>query len=204
LPAELAKLMQLGDKPAPNGEIEKANLSETDEQPRVTRRHLQIRAGQRSEIIASGVYDKLPVLVNDRGQLCGQTYNQAQGIFAVKTFPQQDGRVQLELAPELHHDQPRQRWVGSQGVLRLESGRPKEEFADLAIRAELASGGMLVLSSLPNRTGSMGHHFFTENNGKLEQKLLIVRLSQTQQDGLFNLPDTPDALKLGEHEEVAK
>ena len=45
----------------------------------------------------------------------GQTYNQAQGIFAVKSFPQPDGRVRLELVPELHHDQPRQRWVGEPG-----------------------------------------------------------------------------------------
>jgi hypothetical protein len=35
----------------------------------------------------------------------------------------------------------------------------------------------------------LGHYFFTENNGNLEQKLLIVRLSQTQNDGLFSPPE---------------
>ena len=54
---------------------------------------------------------------------------------------------------------------------------------------------MLVLTSLPNRQGSLGHHFFTETNGRLEQKLLIIRLSQTQHDGLF-VP--PEPLRLDE------
>ena len=146
--------------------------------------------GQRSEILASGVYPQLPVLMCESGQLCGQTYNQAQGVFAVKSFPQPDGRVRLELAPELQHDQPRQRWVGGQGMLRLEASRPKREFDDMTLSTDLAPGAMLVLSSLPNRPGSLGHHFFTESEGgRREQKLLIVRLSQTQHDGLFNPPE---------------
>ena len=80
----------------------------------------------------------------------------------MKSFPQPDGRVRLELVPELHHGQPRQRWIGEQGVLRLDASRPKRTFDDLALSAELAPGAMLVLSSLPNRPGSLGHHFFTE------------------------------------------
>jgi hypothetical protein len=57
---------------------------------------------------------------------------------------------------------------------------------------------MLILGSLPSRSGSLGHHFFTkENNGRLEQKLLIVRLSQTQHDGLF---DPPEPLNLESRE----
>ncbi len=113
----------------------------------------------------------------------------------MKSFPQPDGRVRLELVPELHHDQPRQRWVGNQGMFHLDASRPKRVFDDMTMSADLAPGAMLVLSSLPNRPGSLGHHFFTENGERLEQKLLIVRLSQTQHDGLFN---PPEPLKLEE------
>ena len=182
LPVELSKLLELSGKPAPTGEIEGAEISDLETQPRVVRRHLQLRAGQRGEIIASGVYPQLPVLVRQSGQLSGQTYNQAQGIFAVKSLPQPDGQVRLELVPELHYDQPRQRWVGNQGILRLEASRPKQEFDDMTIAADLSPGTALILSSLSNRPGSLGHHFFTENDGQLEQKLLVVRLSQTQHD----------------------
>jgi hypothetical protein len=102
----------------------------------------------------------------------------------------------LELVPELHHDQPRRRWdVGDQGVLTLESDKPREVFDDMTISADLAPGAMVILSSLPNRPGSLGHYFLTQNNGQLEQRLLIVRLSQTQPIGLFR---PPEPLKLEE------
>ena len=46
---------------------------------------------------------------------------------------------------------------------------------------------MLVLTCLPDRPGSLGHRFFThECAGQAEQKLLVIRLSQTQHDGLFS------------------
>jgi hypothetical protein len=189
MPGELSKLMELTDKPAPAAQTEGQRIENLQSDPRVVRRHLQLRAGQRSEIIASGIYPQLPVLVCESGRISGQTYDQAQGIFAVKSHPQLDGRVRLELVPELHHDQPRQRWVGNQGMLRLENSRPKKVYDDMALTADLAPGAMLILSSLPSRPGSLGHHFFTENEPRQEQKLLIVRLAQTQHDGLFSPPE---------------
>ncbi|MCE5267856.1 MAG: hypothetical protein LLG00_08215 [Planctomycetaceae bacterium] len=193
MPEELSKLLELADKPAPTQQTEGAKVEQMDAEPRVTRRHLQLRAGQRSEILASSIYPQLPVLVHTAGQLSGQTYTDAQGLFAAKSFPQPDGRVRLELVPELHHGEPRQRWVGGQGMLRLETGRAKQVYEDMTLTADLAPGAMLVLTCLPNRAGSLGHHFFTQSEGRLEQKLLLIRLSQTQHDGLFN---PPESLKL--------
>ncbi len=198
MPAELSKLLELSDKPAPSDQVEGTKVENLESEPRVVRRHLQLRAGQRSEIIASSVYPQLPVLVCESGRISGQTYEQAQGIFAVKSFPQPDGRVRLELVPELHHDQPRQRWVGDRGVLLLDTSRPKNVYDEMAMTADLAPGAMLILSSLSNRPGSLGHHFFTQSDARLEQKLLIVRLAQTQHDGLFS---PPEPLKLEEQRE---
>jgi hypothetical protein len=197
IPDQLAKLMQLTDKPPPSAEPISAKIDELESQPRVVRRHLQIRAGRRSEIITSAVYAELPVLMSEPGQLCGQTYHQAQAIFSVRSFPQPDGRVRLQLVPELQHGQPLQRWIGEQGMMRLDASRPKRTFDDLALSTELSPGAMLVLSSLSSRPGSLGHHFFTEkqDEGRLEQKLLLIRLAQTQHDGLFS---PPEPLKLDE------
>jgi hypothetical protein len=189
MPVELEELLELGDNPAPAEEQSGTKATKLDEEPRVLRRFLQLPAQKRGEVIASGVYPQLPVLVSASGQLSGQTYQQAQGIFAVKSFPQPDGRVRLELVPELHYGQPRQRWVGDQGMMRLEAGRAKRVYDDMTIAAEFAPGTILVLSSLPNRQGSLGHYFFTENDGRLQQKLLLIRLAQTQHDGLFNPPE---------------
>jgi hypothetical protein len=191
MPMELSKLMELGDKPAANGKIEESNVKNIDMKPHVLRQHSQLRPGRRSEIQASGVYEQLPVLVSDDGRLRGQTYSQAQGLFALKAFPQPDGQVRLELVPELHHGQHRQKWEVEQGAaMRLVVERPKDVFDTLAISANLSPGALLVLSSLPNRPGSLGHHFFTEKSEREEQKLLVVRLSQTQHDTLFD-PSQP-------------
>jgi len=188
LPVALSELLQLSDKPVPDGDVETGVTDDPialDWQPQVLRRHLQLRTGRRSEILASGVYDELPVLISDRGQVCGQTYSKAQALLGVTAVAQGDGQVRLQLVPELHHDEVRQRWVGRQGMMRLKTDRPRRTFDEMGICAALSPGSMLVLGSLANRPGSLGHHFFTEDSGQLEQKLLLVRLSQTQHDELF-------------------
>ena len=188
MPIALSKLMELGDKPAASGELPATEPTEFADQPRVLRRHLQLPAGRRSEIVTSGVYDRLPVLICEAGQLGGQTYHQAQTLLALRTFPQDDGRVRLELMPELHHGEPSGRWVGNQAMMRLETQRPRRVFDEMAVSATLSPGAMLVISSLPQRPGSLGHHFFTEDGERLEQKLLVIRLSQTQHDELSSPP----------------
>ena len=190
IPVGLSQLLELGDKPVPSGASNQTNLGDFSSEPRVLRRHLQLRAGRRSEIVTSGVHDELPVLIADPDGLRGQTYSKAQGVLAVKAFSERDGRVRLDLVPELHYGESQQRYVGTQGALRLEAGRPRRAFDPMAVSATLAPGHMLVLSSLPSRPGSLGHHFFTqESGGQLEQKLLVIRLAQTQHDDLFALQD---------------
>ncbi len=188
IPATLSKLLKLKDGLQPTGEANQIDVAELASGSPPVRRYLQIRAGRRQEIIASGVYDHLPVLISEPGQIGGQTYSQAQAVLAVKSFPQGDGGVRVELVPEVHHGQPRQRYVGRQGMWRLEAGREQRVFEEMGFSATLSPGCMLLVSSLPNRPGSLGHHFFTEEDGKLEQKLLVLRLAQTQHDGLFGPP----------------
>jgi hypothetical protein len=189
--------MELKEKPTAAGDPQKVNLADVETTPKVTLRHLQTRAGQRSEIVASGIYDQLPVLLSEAGEIRGQTYAQAQGIFALAASPQPDSRVQLDLIPEIHHDHSRQHWVGDQAMWRLEAGRPKRAFDDMKITAVLAPGSMLLMGSQPNRAGSLGHEFFREGTGhdnRWEQKLILVRLIQTQHDDLV----TPPPLTLGQ------
>lgn len=193
IPVALSELMELNDKPAANGGEQATKISELAEEPKVLRRNMQTRNGQRGEIVASGVYDELPLLLCCPDGLCGTTFRKAQGILAVRAYPQGDGNVRVNLAPEVHHGAPQQRWVGDQGVMRLEAGRPREVIDDLVMNVELAPGSMLLLSSLPNRPGSLGHYFFTTGKGASEQKLLVIRLAQTQYDDLF-VPSEPLSL----------
>ena len=189
IPVTLSRLLELTDKPPPTGNSQTADAAELEDQPRILRRRLHLRAGRRSEIVASGIRERLPVLIRQAGQLTGETYRRAEARLAAKAFPEGDGRVRLELTPEVHHDTARKQWVASQGRMRLETSRPRRVFAEMGITATLSPGSMLVLGSLPNRPGSLGHHFFTEDQGQLEQKLLVIRLAQTQHDELFSAPE---------------
>lgn len=189
LPAKLAELLELADKPVPTGEPTEASSATLVEAPTVQRRHLQLRAGTRGEIIAADVCDELPVLVREpSGKVGGQSYEQAQPLLAITVALEPDGRVRLEWMPELHYGPIHQRRITSdgQGVLRFEPGRDRRVFHDMAAEAVLTSGDMLVLSTLPDRSGSLGSHFFTQcRRGVEDQKLLVIRLSQTQHDDQF-------------------
>jgi hypothetical protein len=184
-PEALSELLELEDKPPRTGQANQIDVAEMDCQPLVERRHMQLRSGRRGEIVTSAVYDQLPVLLSESGELFGETYAKAQTLLAVKAFPLSDGRVRVELVPELYHDESRQTWVAGQGTFRLEAGRPRQAFDELGFSAVLSPGSMLLVSSLPNRPGSLGHHFFTHDDGQPQQKLLVVRLAQTQHDDLF-------------------
>ncbi len=129
----------------------------------VRRWRLQAHRGRSGKIVASPVYDQLSLLTCEDGQVRGKTYSQAQGLFSILVDPQGDGRVRLSLTPELEYGDSRQQWVGQDGVLRLQSGKPKQTFDKLKLDIALAPNQTLVLSSLAQRPGSLGHYFFTES-----------------------------------------
>ena len=139
-----------------------------------------MRAGGRNEILASGVYEQMPLLVREGGELRGQTYSQAQGILAARAFPQSDGRVRVELVPELHHGQPRRRFVGDQAMMRLEMARPRRVFDDLTISAVLSPGTMLILTALARSSRQPGPLLLHRGRGQS---------SEAEAAGLAALPD---------------
>jgi hypothetical protein len=157
-----------------------------EHEPRCRRRTLHLQRAQRSEVLASGVYDQFPLLLREDGQVRGDNYSQAQGLFAIKAYPQGDGRVRLQLTPELHHGPPQQHYAPDDGVIRLQSSRTRVTFDKLAIDVVLSPGQHFVLGTRPSREGSMGYRFFTEAHaGQLDQKLLLIRFDGTKFDNLL-------------------
>jgi len=193
MPVALSQLLELKGKPAPGSEPTQQDLTTIGSEEGTLWSHKQLRAGKRSEIVTSETYDELPVLLCSADGVSGQSYRKAQGVLAVTALPKEDGRVELQITPELHHDEVRRNFRGDHGAWRVDMARPREPFDEMAIGPHLTPGHMIVISSLPNRPGSLGHHFLTSDSaGKLEQKLLVLRLSQTQHDSLFE----PSALPL--------
>jgi hypothetical protein len=152
-------------------------------EPTVTRQELHLRPHRRGEIVTSPVRDRLTVMTIENGELVGRVYDEAQGLLAVKCHPQGDGRVALELVPELRHGLARQRWVGDDGMFRLDAGQSKTVLEALTLRTELAPGQMLVLGPCDQPPRSLGRDFLCdEKAGKAVQKLMVVRLVRSPFD----------------------
>lgn len=191
VPADIVQLLSITDKPRPSTS-EPAPINLTDE-PNVTKRLLQTRSGRRNEVVCSGTYDRLPLLKVENQQVGGKTYHQADGRLALRWLSETNGRVELELIPEVHHGEQQPRWVGSDGMLRLDPGKPREVFEELRMRVPLAPGEMLVMTSLPDCPGSLGHYFFTQPTSERPcQKLLVIRVAKTAEREIGSEePDEP-------------
>jgi hypothetical protein len=148
-------------------------------------RRLQCRAGRRAKILCSKSFPQLSLLTRDGGAVRGRQLQQAQCLFGLKPYPQDDGRVQLDLLPEVEHGELKQQWAVGEGTLMQRVGRDKLTFEPLRMSLSLAPGQMLVVSAVEQPIG-LGEHFFVESVGGTPQRsLLFVRLAHTQHDNLF-------------------
>jgi hypothetical protein len=180
-----------GRTPSSTGEAEQAaddTQTKLESEPLVTRRTLHALPGQRSELLASGTYEMLPLLVRDGTEVNGHTYAKGRCVFAAKATLVGDHRVRLSLTPEVQHGEARQEFRGGDdGVWRLDSSRPKVALERMAFEVVLSPGQAIVLGTRTDRPGSVGHYFFTEAQaGQLEQKLMLVRFEGTKYDNLLH------------------
>jgi hypothetical protein len=190
VPASLARLLELKDKPAPRCRSLENQIVDLEHEPRVVRRHMELRAGVWTPMIASDVQEEMPVLLCFPTGVEGESFRSAQAVLAIKVAAERDGRVRVRLVPEIHHGESKLRYVSTQGALRIQPGQAKRAFEDMTMEAVLAPGHILVLSTVLHRPSTLGHRFFTENtDGHVEQKLLVLRLAQTQHDELFEPAD---------------
>ena len=189
LPVRLSQLLQLNGKTQITDlQVNTIPIQDLEKNPTITRSHLQLRNGRRGEIETQKSQAELPAMFRDAdGKLSGQTLYDAQPKFAVHTKNLPDGRVQIRLTPEIEYGQMHREFrMGSNGIAKFDFGRDRKSYDELEITTELGLGDFLVLSSLPIREGSIGSHFFTEKStDEASQKLLIIRLSQTQHDDQF-------------------
>jgi hypothetical protein len=191
LPAALARMMAAADQGPANAIAAAASLEQA---PPVSRQQMQLHSGWHGEIISSTTYPQLSLLTREDGGLSGQTYSAAQGVLQAKAEALGDRRIRLSIVPELQYGQVRQQWTVEDGRLVGQQGKSKRVFDHLAFEAALAPGEMLVLTSLPQRSGTLGHYLFTEpHDDQLQQKLLIVRLADTHYSDLFASPSLADA-----------
>ncbi len=183
LPDALVDLLKVTDERVAS---EKRDTVPLETEAGVVLRVMQPRLGKRHEQVVSQTYDELSLLRSVDGHVEGRTYYKADARFEMRVFVEDDSRVRLELMPELHHGEFKNRFASSEAMLIMKQERQRQIFEDLKLTATLAPGQMFVITCLPNMPGSIGHYFFTQLNGdKPVQKLYVIRVAQASPDRAF-------------------
>lgn len=196
LPIELEKRLELKEKSTPEDEEKTVDV---DRPVTIRRRQLHVRNGKKSNILVLGERERRPeltaLLKSDDGRVEGKTYRQVLGLFAARAYPEGDGSVRLEMTPEIEHGESQKRFIPGDGMFRIEFGPPHEVLASLRSSAQLAPGQILVLSTFPKKSGSIGYQFFTEFDDDVTmQKMLLIRLAHSKYDDRFDdVPSSPEA-----------
>ena len=153
----------------------------------VSGRHVQCLDGKTCLLLANDRHqEEMHVLLPSADGLGGRRFTQAQGSFDVTPTRQPDGRVRLRLLPKIEHGQLANRFETQDAFASLVTGQQAEKFEQLAVEADLASGDVLVVACDVRRQGSLGHRLLTiDDDGTRLQKLIAVRVSQTQHDPLL-------------------
>lgn len=193
LPLDLESMLSGPPQAAPpSTESPAAASTQPASAPTISRRTLHVLPNQRSELLASDVYERLNLLMREENEGTGHEYFKARCALAVTATPLGDGRVRLAIVPEVQHGEARQQYRGDDGMWRVDSSRPKVTLNSMAFDVVLAPDQSVVLGVRADRPASVGHYFFTEPvGGELEQKLLLIRFAGNRYDQLL-LTDRSD------------
>ena len=182
LPTELRAAL---DAAASQLEERAEDIDTNDTETDLKQRRLQCRTGKRAKIVVSKSKPSLSYLALEDGHIHGSVLENAQCLLALKPYPQGDGRVRLDITPEIEHGELRTQWVPQDGAWTQRVGRERVILDRLRSVAALVAGQVLVLSTTPDIKG-LGEHFFSETaGGRMERTVLLVRVAQTQWDDLF-------------------
>lgn len=183
LPTELRAAL---DAAASQLEERAEDIDTNDTETDLKQRRLQCRTGRRAKIVVSRTRPSMSFLTLDEGRVHGNVLENAQCLLALKPYAQGDGRVRLDLTPEVEHGDLQTRFVGgSEGTLMQRIGRERVILDRLRSVATLTAGQVLVISNTPDIKG-VGEQFFSETaGGRPERTLVMLRVAQTQWNDLF-------------------
>lgn len=162
----------------------------------LTERRIQCRANQRRSVPVAANCKELEVGNGETETEPPRKYTDAQCHLGLTVNPKGDGQVELELVPEIQHGPMYQRWIGRDGLFRMDTSRDSVRFEELRIAATLLPGQTLVLSAtsaagglsraFAAQGGALGHVSSVPSTTDSAGKLVLLRLAQTQFDDLFS------------------
>jgi hypothetical protein len=165
---------------------EPATPAAAGEPPACDRRTLRLLPGGRSEILVAASRKDLVLLEHLDGTGRGVTFHDASGLFDLRLRPAADGRVRLEMIPEISHGPRERTWVGEEGTLRMEASQKRHRRDDLGIVLDLAPPELLVVAGTDSQSSTLGDALFRDPSPALTtQRLLVIRPLARGVDPMF-------------------
>lgn len=194
LPAAVTDLLQISDE-APTLTLNEPPVVDLTRPSVVHRKLIDVYQTETpSRVVVTGDRERharLVVLLRDEADdtaaVRGWIFKNVQGSLLTKVHPQPDGRVKLEIVPEVEHDEARKKIEpGEGGTWTYQLAQPRKTFDGLRLSATLSPGEVLVFTCQGDRPGSLGEQFFTERQSDvLNRIVLLIRVVQTKSDDLF-------------------
>jgi hypothetical protein len=151
-------------------------------------RFLQCRAGRKYDVSLGNPVDRFDLDYFQAGIASKKKFEDARCLFAIRCFSVNSNGVTLELTPEVEHGPLRQNWVSNGGTFHVETTRKREAFDLLRMNVPLRHGETMLITSIPESNG-LGNALFVHPETN-RQRLLLVRLAQTQAEELFRAKET--------------
>jgi len=148
-------------------------------------------------VTASGVRE-LVLLEQADGEVRGGTYRDASPLFIVEAWPAADGRVRLEVTPEVRHGPVEKSWVGEDGMFQLQAGQRRHRLEQLRFTILLPREGMLVVGCGGDDAATAGACLLRDHDrGEAGVRLLAIRPLADGVDPLFAAEAAEEPADLG-------
>lgn len=147
LPTEFAALLAASA-------AEPADVAGVD--PARARRLLSLLPGRGGELVTAHRLPSLVLFEQREGEVRGATFHDATPQFTLDARPAADGRIRLELVPEVRHGPVEKSWAGEDGMFRLETGQRRHRMDHLGIDVTVPAGGLLLVGCAGEAAATVG------------------------------------------------
>lgn len=150
-------------------------------------RFVQCRANQRVGVGLWMGQDRLEIRHDDGELAVSDTFLHPACQMAIHCSQGAAGTAVVRLTPEIEHGPMRQQYVADGGGLHVATRRERKVYDDLEMKIKLRPGEILLVTC-SDAPGLVGSSVF-RNADSTKQKLLLIRLAQTQVDISFGDAD---------------
>jgi hypothetical protein len=181
LPPEFAaRLAASADEPADVAGIDPARA----------RRLLNLLPGRGGELVTAHRLPSLVLFEQRDGEVRGATFHDATPEFALDARPAADGRICVELVPEVRHGPVEKSWAGEDGMFRLETGQRRHRMEHLGIVVTVPPGGLVLVGRAGEAATTVGDGLLRDrgDDGQGTVRLLAIRPLARTTDPAFAEP----------------